>query len=87
MGTNLRQFDTHLSDGVQTVEILDVLTYEGKIHLVVKGIRDKPHVLQVRPTGLLVVPSDLAEVVVALHEQEVERWQTESSEVVSSSTS
>lgn len=86
MSDALRQFETHLSDGIQTVEILDVLVHDGKIHLVVQGKREKPHVLQIRPTGLLVVPSDVSSVVLALHSQEVERWSAvmPSSEVANS---
>lgn len=81
----IRSFDMHLVDGIQTVTIMDVIVHNGDVHLVLKGKREKLHVVRIRPTGFELVPGVQAEVIEGLHTQEVLRWtEISSSEAASS---
>ncbi len=89
MSDSLREFQIHLRGGPQTATIVDVLVHEGDIYLVAQDAEAKPHVLKIRPSGLLLAPSDEAVVLLALHDEEVAAWQqqTQPSAVGNSSTS
>ena len=77
MAKGTRSVDIVLEDGQQVATVIDVLSFHDELFLVLKGKREKPHVLRIRPSGLLVVPSQLEETVLSLHEREVERWATQ----------
>jgi hypothetical protein len=70
----LREINIHLVDGVQTATIVDVLVYDGDIHLLLQGKRERLHVVKVRPSGVVIVPPSTATIIEALHAEEVAEW-------------
>jgi len=84
----LRTISVHLKGGVRECEIRDVLVYDEELFLVTADEDEQVHVFQVRASGLLITPSDVAKTVEALHREEVEQWRaTHHSDPANSSTS
>jgi len=76
MSDALRKFRCVTADGAEEVEIVDVLVWEETVYLLCKGERRDPYVFEISRRGMRGAHPDIARQMNALHQREVQRWQT-----------